>query len=118
PHQYEFAKLNLGYTIVSKRKLLQLVHEKAVSGWDDPRMPTLSGLRRRGMPASALRTFVTSVGVTKFDSVTEVAVFENAIRNDLNAAAQRRLAVLRPIKIVLTNIPAGDVIECAATNDP
>ncbi len=118
PHQYEFAKLNLGYTLVSKRKLLTLVTEKVVTGWDDPRMPTLSGLRRRGIPASALRTFVTGVGVTKFDSVTEVAVFENAVRTELNTTAQRRLAVLRPIKIVLTNIPAGEVITCAATNNP
>ena len=118
PHQYEFAKLNLGYTIVSKRKLLQLVNERYVSGWDDPRMPTLSGLRRRGIPASAVRTFVTGVGVTKFDSLTEVAVFENAVRQDLNAIAQRRLAVLRPIKVVLTNIPAGQVLECTATNNP
>ena len=118
PHQYEFAKLNLGYTIVSKRKLLQLVTEKLVTGWDDPRMPTLSGLRRRGIPASAIRQFVTSVGVTKFDSLTEVAVFENAVRNELNPAAQRRLAVLKPIKLVLTNIPAGEVLECTATNNP
>ncbi|MFZ5494004.1 MAG: glutamine--tRNA ligase [Verrucomicrobiota bacterium] len=118
PHQYEFAKLNLAYTLVSKRKLLQLVNEKVVTGWDDPRMPTLSGLRRRGIPASALRTFVTGVGVTKFDSLTEAAVFENAVRNDLNATAQRRLAVLKPVKLVLTNIPAGEVIECDATNNP
>ncbi len=118
PHQYEFAKLHLGYTLVSKRKLLTLVNEKVVSGWDDPRMPTLSGLRRRGIPASALRTFVTSVGVTKFDSVTEVAVFENAVRTELNGLATRRLAVLKPIKLVLTNIPAGEVIECDATNNP
>jgi glutaminyl-tRNA synthetase len=118
PHQYEFAKLHLGYTLVSKRKLLTLVNEKVVSGWDDPRMPTLSGLRRRGIPASALRTFVTSVGVTKFDSVTEVAVFENAVRTELNGLAQRRLAVLKPIKLVLTNIPAGEVLECDATNNP
>ncbi len=118
PHQYEFAKLNLGYTLVSKRKLLTLVTEKVVTGWDDPRMPTLSGLRRRGIPASALRTFVTSVGVTKFDSVTEIAVFENAIRTELNAAAQRRLGVLRPIKLVLTNIPAGEPVACTATNNP
>ena len=118
PHQYEFAKLHLGYTLVSKRKLLTLVNEKVVTGWDDPRLPTLSALRRRGIPASAIRTFVTSVGVTKFDSVTEVAVFENAVRNDLNASAQRRLAVLKPIKIVLTNLAAGEVIECDATNDP
>jgi len=118
PHQYEFAKLHLGYTLVSKRKLLTLVTEQVVTGWDDPRMPTLSGLRRRGIPASALRTFVTSVGVTKFDSVTEVAVFENAVRNELNGLAQRRLAVLKPIKLVLTNLPAGVVIECDATNNP
>jgi glutaminyl-tRNA synthetase len=118
PHQYEFAKLNLGYTLVSKRKLLTLVNEKVVAGWDDPRMPTLSGLRRRGIPASALRTFVTSVGVTKFDSLTEVAVFENVVRTELNVLATRRLAVLRPIKLILTNIPAGEVIECDATNNP
>ena len=118
PHQYEFAKLHLGYTLVSKRKLLKLVTENIVSGWDDPRMPTLSGLRRRGIPASAIRAFVTGVGVTKFDSLTEVAVFENAIRNDLNPTAQRRLAVLKPIKLVLTNIPAGESVVCDATNDP
>ena len=118
PHQYEFAKLHVGYTLVSKRKLLTLVNEKVVTGWDDPRMPTLSAMRRRGVPASAIRTFVTSVGVTKFDSVTEVAVFENAVRNDLNATSQRRLAVLKPIKLVLTNLAAGEVIECDATNDP
>ncbi len=118
PHQYEFAKLNLGYTIVSKRKLLALVQEKIVTGWDDPRMPTLSGLRRRGVPASALRRFVTGVGVTKFDSLTDVAVFEHAVREELNGAAQRRLAVLRPVKIVLTNLGPDEVVECHATNDP
>jgi glutaminyl-tRNA synthetase len=118
PHQYEFAKLNLGYTLVSKRKLLQLVQEKIVAGWDDPRMPTLSGLRRRGIPASAIRNFVTGLGVTKFDSLTEVAVFENAIRNELNTLAHRRLAVLKPIKLVLTNIAAGESIACEATNNP
>jgi glutaminyl-tRNA synthetase len=118
PHQYEFAKLNLAYTLVSKRKLLTLVNEKVVAGWDDPRMPTISGLRRRGIPAPALREFVTSVGVTKFDSVTEVAVFENVVRNFLNATALRRLAVLKPIKVVLTNIPADEVILCDATNNP
>ncbi|MEO6996273.1 MAG: glutamine--tRNA ligase, partial [Lacunisphaera sp.] len=118
PHQYEFAKLNLGYTIVSKRKLLLLVTEKVVTGWDDPRMPTISGLRRRGIPASAIRQFVTSVGVTKFDSLTEIAVFENAVRQDLNAIAQRRLGVLRPIKLVLTNLAEHDAIECSATNNP
>ncbi len=118
PHQYEFAKLNLGYTIVSKRRLLQLVNEKVVAGWDDPRMPTLSGLRRRGVPASALRRFVTGVGVTKFDSLTDVAVFEHAIREELNTGAQRRLAVLRPVRLVLTNLAPGETIECRATNDP
>ncbi len=118
PHQYEFAKLNLAYTLVSKRKLLTLVTEKVVSGWDDPRMPTLSGLRRRGIPASALRTFVTGVGVTKFDSLTEAAVFENAVRGELNTAAQRRLAVLKPLKLVLTNLAAGETVECTATNNP
>lgn len=118
PHQYEFAKLNLGYTLVSKRKLLQLVNEKVVTGWDDPRMPTLSGLRRRGIPASAIRQFVTSVGVTRFDSLTEIAVFENAVRNELNSLSQRRLGVLKPIKIVLTNIEAESPVECSATNNP
>jgi glutaminyl-tRNA synthetase len=118
PRQYEFAKLVPGYTLVSKRKLLTLVNEKIVSGWDDPRMPTLSGLRRRGVPASALRTFVTSVGVTKFNSVTDIAVFEHAVRNELNTTAQRRLAVLKPIKIILTNIAADETIACNATNNP
>jgi glutaminyl-tRNA synthetase len=118
PRQYEFAKLNLAYTLVSKRKLLQLVNEKVVAGWDDPRMPTISGLRRRGIPAAALRDFVTGVGVTKFDSLTEAAVFENAVRNHFNAVAQRRLAVLRPIKVVLTNIAPDEAVDCTATNDP
>ncbi|WP_415907205.1 glutamine--tRNA ligase [Oleiharenicola sp. Vm1] len=118
PHQYEFAKLNLAYTLVSKRKLLTLVNEKVVAGWDDPRMPTISGLRRRGIPAPALREFVTSVGVTKADSLTEAAVFENIVRNYLNGTAHRRLAVLKPIKVVLTNIPAGEVVLCDATNNP
>ena len=118
PHQYEFAKLNLGYTIVSKRKLLQLVQENFVTGWDDPRMPTISGLRRRGVPASALRRFVTSVGVTKFDSVTDVAVFEHAVREELNATSLRRLAVLKPIKLTLTNLAPGEVLECDATDNP
>jgi len=118
PHQYEFAKLNLAYTLVSKRKLLHLVNEKVVTAWDDPRMPTISGLRRRGIPAPALREFVTSVGVTKFDSLTEAAVFENIVRGYLNTHAQRRLAVLKPIKLVLTNLAPGEIIECTATNDP
>ncbi|MEO6005371.1 MAG: glutamine--tRNA ligase [Opitutus sp.] len=117
PHQYEFAKLNLGYTLVSKRKLLRLVTENVVKGWDDPRMPTISGLRRRGIPASAIRRFVIGAGVTKFDSLTDIAVLEHAVREELNSAA-RRLAVLRPLKLVLTNIPEGEVIECEAVNNP
>ena len=118
PHQYEFAKLIPNYLIVSKRNLLRLVQEKVVSGWDDPRMPTLTGLRRRGIPASAVRKFVTGVGVTKFNSVTDLAVFEHAIRDELNTAAQRRLAVLKPLRVVLTNIPAGETVACTATNNP
>ncbi len=118
PHQYEFAKLIPSYMIVSKRRLIQLVNEKVVAGWDDPRMPTISGLRRRGVSAPALRRFVMGTGVTKFDALTDIAVFEHAVREDLNAGAQRRLAVLKPIKIVLTNIPEGEVIEVDATNNP
>ncbi len=118
PHQYEFAKLNISYTLFSKRRLLQLVTESHVSGWDDPRLPTLSGARRRGIPASAIRKLATLVGVTKFESVTDVALFEHAIRDELNRAAARRLAVLRPLKLVLTNLPAGETILIDATNNP
>ena len=118
PHQYEFARLNLGFTVMSKRKLMQLVREKLVAGWSDPRMPTLSGLRRRGVPAAALRNFAYHVGVTKYNGLTDVAVLEHAIREDLNQHALRRLAVLRPLKVVLTNIPDGKVVECRATNNP
>jgi glutaminyl-tRNA synthetase len=118
PHQYEFSKLIPTYTIVSKRKLIQLVNEGVVTGWDDPRMPTISGTRRRGVPASAIRNFAIGAGVTKFKSATEIAVFEHAIREELHTLAQRRLAVLKPVKLVLTNIPAGEVIECTATNNP
>ncbi|HWA24744.1 MAG TPA: glutamine--tRNA ligase [Lacunisphaera sp.] len=118
PRQYEFAKLVPTYTLLSKRNILRLVQEKVVAGWDDPRLPTISGLRRRGIPASAIRKFVISVGVTTFNSVTDIAVFEHAIREELNTTAARRLAVLKPIRLVLTNIPAGEVIECDATNNP
>lgn len=118
PRQYEFAKLNLAYTIVSKRRLLQLVKEGVVESWDDPRMPTLAGIRRRGVPAAALRNFVIGVGVTKFESMTEIAVYENAVREELNRVAQRRLVVLRPLKIVLVNLGAEEVIDCRAGNHP
>ena len=118
PRQIEFARLNLGYTVMSKRKLLQLVEEKLVTGWDDPRMPTISGLRRRGVPAQALRTFATAIGVTKFNGLTDVAVLEHVVRTELNTVALRRLAVLSPLKVVLTNIPAGEVIEVEAVENP
>jgi glutaminyl-tRNA synthetase len=118
PHQYEFSKLIPGYMIVSKRKLLQLVENNVVSGWDDPRMPTLSGLRRRGITAAALRKFVIGAGVTKFDALTDIAVMEHVVREDLNTLAVRRLGVLRPIKVVLTNLAADEVIACNATNNP
>ena len=118
PHQYEFARLSLGYTVMSKRKLMQLVNEGLVSGWDDPRVPTISGLRRRGVTASALRAFAYHIGITKYNGLTDAAVLEHAIREDLNKHALRRLAVLRPIKVVLTNVPAGETIECGATNNP
>ena len=118
PHQYEFSKLIPGYMIVSKRKLLHLVTGNVVTGWDDPRMPTISGLRRRGIPASALRKFVIGAGVTKFDALTDIAVMEHVVREELNGLAVRRLGVLRPIKIVLTNLAEGEVIECDATNNP
>jgi glutaminyl-tRNA synthetase len=118
PRQYEFARLNLTYTVLSKRKLMQLVEEGMVSGWDDPRMPTLSGLRRRGVPASVLRTFAYNIGITKYDGITDVAVLEHAIRDELNKTALRRLAVLRPIIIVLTNYPEGQTEELTAVNNP
>jgi len=118
PKQYEFAKLIPSYMIVSKRKLIQLVNEKIVTGWDDPRLPTISGIRRRGVPASALRNFAMGVGVTKYISITDIAVYEHAIREELNKIALRRLAVLRPIKVVITNYPEGKVEELDAVNNP
>jgi glutaminyl-tRNA synthetase len=118
PRQYEFAKLIPSHTIVSKRKLIQLVHEKVVTGWDDPRMPTISGIRRRGVPACTLRRFAIGAGVTKFISLTDMAVFEHIIRDDLNKIALRRLAVLRPIKVVITNYPPDKTEELEAVNNP
>jgi glutaminyl-tRNA synthetase len=118
PHQYEFAKLIPSYTIVSKRKLLRLVNEKVVTGWDDPRMPTISGMRRRGIPAGALRRFVVELGVTKYESVTDTAFLEHIVREVLNKEAQRRLAVLRPIKVVITNYPADQAEDLDAVNNP
>jgi glutaminyl-tRNA synthetase len=118
PHQYEFARLSLGYTVMSKRKLMQLVNEGLVSGWDDPRMPTISGLRRRGVTPEALRDFAYNIGITKYNGITDVSVLEYCIREDLNRRALRRLAVLRPLKVVITNYPEGQVEELEAVNNP
>ena len=118
PKQYEFARLSLGYTVMSKRKLMQLVDEKLVTGWDDPRMPTICGIRRRGVTPEALRNFAYNIGITKYNGITDVAVLEHAIREDLNKRALRRLAVLRPIKVVLTNYPEGKTEELDAINNP
>src|SRR5437868_2021311 len=118
PRQYEFARLSLGYTVMSKRKLMQLVNEGLVAGWDDPRMPTISGLRRRGVTPQALRDFAYNIGITKYNALTDVAVLEYAIREDLNKRALRRLAVLRPMKIVLTNYPETKTEELEAVNNP
>jgi glutaminyl-tRNA synthetase len=118
PHQYEFARLNLNYTVMSKRRLLQLVTDGRVAGWDDPRMPTLSGLRRRGVPPEAIRTFAASVGVAKRNSTVDVGMLEHAIRDDLNRRAPRVMAVLRPLKVVIENWPAGRVDWLDAVNNP
>src|SRR4029077_5424691 len=118
PHQYEFARLNLTYAVVRKRKLIQPVNEKLVNGWDDPRMLTISGLRRRGVTASALRAFAYNVGITKYPSMTDMAVLEHAMRDEFNRNAPRRLAVLRPIKIVLTNYPEGKIENIDSINKP
>jgi glutaminyl-tRNA synthetase len=118
PHQYEFARLSLNYTVMSKRKLMQLVQENLVTGWDDPRMPTISGIRRRGVTPEALRHFAYNIGITKYNGLTDVSVLEHAIRDDLNKRSLRRLAVLRPVKVVITNYPAGQVEELTATNNP
>jgi glutaminyl-tRNA synthetase len=118
PHQYEFARLSLNYTVMSKRKLMQLVQENLVTGWDDPRMPTISGIRRRGVTPEALRHFAYHIGITKYNGLTDVSVLEYAIRDDLNKRSLRRLAVLRPIKVVITNFPAGQVEELTAMNNP
>ena len=118
PRQYEFARLSVGYTVMSKRKLMQLVNEGHVSGWDDPRMPTISGLRRRGVTPQALRDFAYNIGITKYNALTDVAVLEYAIREDLNRRALRRLAVLRPLKVVITNYPEAQVEELDAVNNP
>ncbi|HXS42080.1 MAG TPA: glutamine--tRNA ligase, partial [Stellaceae bacterium] len=118
PRQYEFARLNLNYTVMSKRFLAQLVREARVAGWDDPRMPTLAGLRRRGVPAAALREFVKMAGVARANSVVDIQMYEHAVRDHLNRAAQRRMAVLRPLKVVIENYPEGKSEELEAINHP
>ena len=118
PHQYEFARLNLTYTVLSKRVLTMLVRDKHVSGWDDPRMPTLAGLRRRGVPPTALRDFVKRIGVAKANSTVDVGMFEFSIREVLNKTAQRRMAVLKPLKVVIENYPEGQSEELEAVNHP
>lgn len=118
PQQIEFARLNLTYILTSKRKLLLLVKEDHVHGWDDPRMPTLCGLRRRGYTPEAIRNFCKEVGISKFESTIDLSRLENALREDLNKRAERRMAVLKPLKVVLTNYPEGQVEEVDAINNP
>ena len=118
PYQREFARLNLTYTVLSKRKLLELVKDGLVTGWDDPRMPTISGIRRRGYTPAAVRQFCETVGLTKFPSLTELALLEHCVREDLNRVANRVYVVLRPIKVVLTNYPEAQVEYIELTNNP
>ncbi|HWL41180.1 MAG TPA: glutamine--tRNA ligase/YqeY domain fusion protein, partial [Gemmatimonadaceae bacterium] len=118
PEQIEFARLNLNYTVMSKRKLLALVEQKHVSGWDDPRMPTIAGIRRRGYTPEAIRDFCARIGVTKKENVIDAALLEHTVREDLNKRAARAFAVLRPLKVVIENYPDGQVEELEAVNNP
>jgi len=118
PQQIEFARLNLGYTVLSKRKLLQLVEAGFVSGWDDPRMPTISGLKRRGYTPESIRNFCDEIGIAKFSSIVDINVLENSIRNELNKKAPRVMAVLDPLKVVITNYPENKEEEIEAVNNP
>ncbi|MGD2117327.1 MAG: glutamine--tRNA ligase/YqeY domain fusion protein [Chromatiales bacterium] len=118
PQQIEFSRLNLQYTVVSKRKLTELVTDKHVAGWDDPRMPTLAGLRRRGYTPASIRDFCGRIGVTKSDNTVEMGVLENCIREDLDSNAPRRMAVINPLKVVLSNYPEGQVEKLSAANHP
>jgi glutaminyl-tRNA synthetase len=118
PNQYEFARLNLSYTVMSKRKLLQLVNEKLVAGWDDPRMPTLAGMRRRGYTPAAIRNFCERIGVGKRENLVDLALLEFCVREDLNFRAPRVMGVLKPLKVVLVNYPEGRVEELDAVNNP
>jgi glutaminyl-tRNA synthetase len=118
PRQIEFSRLNINYTVMSKRKLLALVNDGLVSGWDDPRMPTLSGLRRRGTPPAALRLFADRIGISKQNSVIDFSVLENCVRETLDESAERRMAVVHPIKLVITNLPADHVEMLSMANHP
>jgi len=118
PHQYEFSRLNLEYTVLSKRKLIQLVEEKHVQGWDDPRMPTIAGLRRRGYTAGSIREFCKRIGVTKMDNLVEMAMLEACLREELNEHAPRAMAVLEPVKLVIENYPVDKVEQLVAPNHP
>lgn len=118
PHQYEFARLNMTYTLLSKRVLTELVRGGHVTGWDDPRMPTLAGLQRRGIPAEALREFVKRIGVAKANSTVDISMFDFAVRETLNRTAQRRMAVLKPLKVVIENYPEGQSEQLEAINHP
>ncbi|MDD2303590.1 MAG: glutamine--tRNA ligase/YqeY domain fusion protein [Prolixibacteraceae bacterium] len=118
PRQIEFSRLNLNYTVMSKRKLLELVKDNHVTGWDDPRMPTICGLRRRGYTPESLRNFAERIGVTKTDGITDVALLEYSVREDLNKRAQRVMGVLNPLKVVITNCPEGTVDQMEAVNNP
>ncbi|HID21021.1 MAG TPA: glutamine--tRNA ligase, partial [Planctomycetaceae bacterium] len=118
PQQIEFARLNLTYTVMSKRRLAALVEEGVVDGWDDPRMPTLGGLRRRGYTPEAIRTFCSRIGVTKYDALTDIALLEHCLREDLNKRAPRVMAVLHPLRVVIDNYPDGRVEELEAINNP
>src|SRR5574341_1781669 len=118
PRQIEFARLNLSSTVLSKRKLLRLVQEGHVKGWDDPRMPTLSGLRRRGYTPEVIRNFCDRIGVAKKDSIVDIALLEHCLREDLNKRAPRAMSVLKPLRVVIGNFPEGHVEEVAAVNNP
>lgn len=117
-HQYEFARLNLTYTVMSKRKLLQLVENKIVNGWDDPRMPTISAIRRKGYTPAAVRAFAERVGVAKRDNVIDLSLLEFCVREDLNKTAERRMAVLDPLKVTIINYPEGKTEMFEAVNNP
>lgn len=118
PQQIEFARLNLSYTVLSKRKLLRLVNEGYVRGWNDPRMPTISGFRRRGYTPESIRDFCERIGVAKRDSIVDIALLEHCLREDLNKRAPRVMAVLRPLKVIIDNYPEGQVEELEAINNP